>query len=270
MKKDKFIDKYCKGKGLEIGGADNYVEEVDSHKIDIVSDYLNKDYTVDHVADGHDLQIFEDDKFDFLITIHVLEHLTNPIKALLEWNRVVKDGGYIFTAIPKRERTFDIYREKTHLVHLLDDFRCDVGLFDTTHIIEFNQFSVPAILLSWKHKLVPTQKIVEYIARFYRGERRFLDLETVYKLWRHLESEKIRHLIQARNRIPLDLHHHVWDSVDDIKRLLKVVGLGLVEIVDDYLGNGFLFVTKTIKNNNNFDQRINDLKNGNYPSWVGK
>ena len=58
--------------------------------------------------------------------------------------------------------------------------------------------------------------------------------------------------------------------MDDIKRLLKVVGLGLVEIVDDYLGNGFLFVTKTIKNNNNFDQRINDLKNGNYPSWVGK
>jgi ubiquinone/menaquinone biosynthesis C-methylase UbiE len=25
-----------------------------------------------------------------VITIHVLEHLTNPIKALLEWNRVVK------------------------------------------------------------------------------------------------------------------------------------------------------------------------------------
>lgn len=103
MKKDALIDKYCWGKGLEIGGADNCVDGIDTLKVDNKLDYFHKKYTTDHILEATDLHIFEDNKFDFVITIHVLEHLANPIKALLAWNRVVKEGGCVFATIPKKE-----------------------------------------------------------------------------------------------------------------------------------------------------------------------
>ena len=84
MKKDEYIDNYCKGNGIEIGEADNCVEGIDTLKIDNKTNYFHKNYTVDYILDAADLHVFEDNKFDFVITIHMLEHLTNPIKALLE------------------------------------------------------------------------------------------------------------------------------------------------------------------------------------------
>jgi hypothetical protein len=34
---------------------------------------------------------------------------------------MVKDGGCVFAAIPQKEKTFDRYREKTPLIHLLHE-----------------------------------------------------------------------------------------------------------------------------------------------------
>ena len=73
--------------------------------------------------------------------------------------------------------------------------------------------------------------------------------ELVYNLWKHLESEKIRHLVQVRNGIPLDIHYHVWESAEDVARMLHALTLKPVEIVEDYLGNSILFVVKAEKNN---------------------
>jgi SAM-dependent methyltransferase len=269
MKKDNYIDKYCRGKGIEIGGADNCIEGIDSIKVDNKDDYFGKNYTVDHILEADDLHAFKDGELDFVVTIHVLEHLTNPVKALLEWNRIVRDGGYIFTAIPKKDKMFDRYREKTPLMHLLDDFRYDVGPLDATHVIEFNQFSVPAIYLEWKNEWVPNEEVAEQITRFYRGEKEFLQSEAVYQLWRHLEAEKIRHLMEIRNGISLDIHYHVWESGADIEKLLNALMLEPVEIVEDYLGNSILFVVKVDKSNQHFSERINDLKKGVYPPWIG-
>ena len=43
---------------------------------------------------------FNDNTFDRLIATHVLEHMHNPSKVLLEWARVVKPCGYITIVIP--------------------------------------------------------------------------------------------------------------------------------------------------------------------------
>ena len=51
------------------------------------------------VAKGESLD-YEDDSFDRLIAVHVLEHILQPHLALKEWSRVVKKGGVMSILIP--------------------------------------------------------------------------------------------------------------------------------------------------------------------------
>lgn len=43
---------------------------------------------------------FADNSQDFVLSSHVIEHVSNPIAAFIEWNRVVRDGGYIYMIFP--------------------------------------------------------------------------------------------------------------------------------------------------------------------------
>ncbi|MDP9128260.1 MAG: class I SAM-dependent methyltransferase, partial [Pseudomonadota bacterium] len=62
---------------------------------------------------------FADGQWDFVLTSHVLEHFLDPIKALNEWYRVIKPGGYLFLIVPHKDRTFDKHRSRTTLDELL-------------------------------------------------------------------------------------------------------------------------------------------------------
>jgi len=57
---------------------------------------------VDHYGDADDLDFLQDNSIGYVINSHVFEHLPNPIKALLEWFRVIRDKGYIFLIVPQR------------------------------------------------------------------------------------------------------------------------------------------------------------------------
>lgn len=56
---------------------------------------------IDIDAEADDLPL-ENNSQDYVITSHVVEHLPNLIKAFLEWDRVLKEGGYIYIIFPKR------------------------------------------------------------------------------------------------------------------------------------------------------------------------
>ncbi len=58
---------------------------------------------VDIVADACALP-FDDNSLDFVLNAHVIEHLFDPIKALQEWWRVVRPGGYVFLIVPHQDR----------------------------------------------------------------------------------------------------------------------------------------------------------------------
>jgi ubiquinone/menaquinone biosynthesis C-methylase UbiE len=58
---------------------------------------------------------------DYVLTSHVLEHVEDPIGALLEWDRVVRPGGVIFMIVPHKERTFDVNEDRTTLEHVISD-----------------------------------------------------------------------------------------------------------------------------------------------------
>lgn len=64
---------------------------------------------VDIVSEGDELP-FKDDTLGFIITSHVIEHYFDPIKALKEWYRVIKPGGYIFTIAPHVDRVPEEHR----------------------------------------------------------------------------------------------------------------------------------------------------------------
>jgi len=131
-KHSELMDKYLKElRGIEIGAASyrNFglntlnIDINDNKRVDTVYCQRQMELTgyvakVDIVSSGDDLP-FKDNFWDFVLTSHVLEHFFDPIKALKEWNRVVRDGGYICLIIPDKRKTFDKERERTTLEELI-------------------------------------------------------------------------------------------------------------------------------------------------------
>ncbi len=83
-----------------------------------------------------ELSAIPDGSYDFLLASHVLEHVANPLKALREWRRVLKPGGYAFILLPERAHTFDHRRPVTTFEHLKQDFEQDTPESDLTHLDE--------------------------------------------------------------------------------------------------------------------------------------
>lgn len=118
--------------GIEIGGSAHNPFHLDTLNVDYTDDYstvfkqgeveiCGSYMKVDIVAPGDDLP-FKDNSVDFVISSHVIEHFYDPIKAVKEWLRVVKPGGYVYIIAPHKERTFDRDRPRTALSELLE--RC--------------------------------------------------------------------------------------------------------------------------------------------------
>ena len=130
--------RFCKGKGIEIGsGAHRMLQG--SLLVDMIDDFSSaKPYKVDYVTDAHTLSQIASGSLDYVCASHVLEHLTDPIKAILEWLRVLKPGGILWLRIPDKRKTFDRTRERTKLAHLVDDFRNNVPVDDPAHINDNN------------------------------------------------------------------------------------------------------------------------------------
>src|ERR1700692_473036 len=58
-----------------------------------------------------------DERQDFVIASHLLEHLANPLAQLEEIHRVLKPGGVVLVLLPDRRHTFDRKRSATPLAH---------------------------------------------------------------------------------------------------------------------------------------------------------
>lgn len=88
-----FFDKYMKGKGLDIGYA-GYVGSVEP--------ILPGAIGIDEGYPGYDgvTLPFEDNSQDYVYSSHCLEHIPIYAKALSEWHRVVKVGGFIVIVVP--------------------------------------------------------------------------------------------------------------------------------------------------------------------------
>lgn len=135
--------RFCKGRGIEIGSGSRPMVK-GSLTVDLVTTFSTTNpYKVDYVADAHDLPMIHASSMDYVCASNVLEHLTNPIKAIIEWLRILKPGGILWLKIPDKRKTFDRKRERTRLGHLIQDFRNNVPVDDCNHIDNHNKNSDP-------------------------------------------------------------------------------------------------------------------------------
>ncbi len=91
-----------------------------------------------------------DDSEDFILSSHVVEHLPNVIGTFVEWNRIVKPGGFVFMIVPLRDaHPADRQRPLTTLEHLIDDYHKRYNL--DTHPTD----GVPGGRMGHYHVLTP-------------------------------------------------------------------------------------------------------------------
>jgi ubiquinone/menaquinone biosynthesis C-methylase UbiE len=91
---------YCRGKGLDVGcGGRTLNAETETADID-------KKHKPTFVCSGDKIPV-PDNNYDYLISVHSLEHMENPKACMLEWIRIVKDKGYICIIHPDGARKED-------------------------------------------------------------------------------------------------------------------------------------------------------------------
>ena len=151
------------------------------------------------IAEATDLSRIPSNKYDFVLSSNNLEHVANPLKALYEFIRVIKNNGIIILLLPDKNITFDHMREYTCFSHILSDYQNEVDEHDMTHFEEILE----------KHDLS-------------------LDKEAGT-----FEQFKSRGFDNYRNRC---LHHHVFSS-DLLAEISNYMGLNVIYngIFDNYL-----------------------------------
>jgi len=120
-------DRYLAGlRGAEIGAAahNHFVDAINIDRPNPDPAYVEDQRRlaghaarIDLYAFGDDLP-FKDKSIDFVLSSHVIEHFFDPIRALLEWERVSK--RYVFIVVPHHERTADFGRPLTTFEELLE------------------------------------------------------------------------------------------------------------------------------------------------------
>jgi predicted SAM-dependent methyltransferase len=149
--RDKLIH-LLSGSGIEIGALHRPVEapHLKVKHVDRMSrEDLLKQYPelqglpivqADVLDDAETLANIPDKSQDFVIANHVIEHMRNPIMALLNWQRVLKPGGRLFLAAPDKRYTFDKEREITPIEHILSDYNDPSRERDYQAFLDFARF----------------------------------------------------------------------------------------------------------------------------------
>ena len=90
------------------------------------------------IDDAETLATVADGSFDFVVAAHVIEHMRNPIGAVVNWLRVVREGGQVYLVVPDKRRTFDKLRVRTPLAHMVLDYQQPSRERDFEHFLDYS------------------------------------------------------------------------------------------------------------------------------------
>ena len=96
----------------------------------------NKPEGRQYVVEATTMECIPSANYDFVLSSHMLEHTANPILALSEWIRLLKDQGTLVLLLPHKDGTFDHRRPVTAMQHLIADFDAGMAEDDLTHMPE--------------------------------------------------------------------------------------------------------------------------------------
>lgn len=102
---------------------------------------------VHHIVDldAEGLDRFADGSFDFVIASHVIEHLANPVRLVVDAWRTLAPGGILLIAAPDKRFTFDAPRAITPWEHVAADFASGVRTNDDDHYWDFLRHVAPHV-----------------------------------------------------------------------------------------------------------------------------
>ena len=94
---------------------------------------------IDHVTSIDNLSMFQDNTVDVIYNCHVLEHFKRQdvLRVLREWNRVLKKGGMLRTAVPDFEKLIEVYLKYHDLKLIIGPM---FGRLDYLYNIHYNVF----------------------------------------------------------------------------------------------------------------------------------
>ncbi|MBN2816384.1 MAG: methyltransferase domain-containing protein [Campylobacterales bacterium] len=143
-----FSQPYLQGKGLEIGAFHlptpvdenlqvDYVDQVTMAEIKERFPEFTNTYCVypTIIDDGEVLSKIPDEKYEFVIANHMLEHCQNFFATINNHLRVLKKNGLLFYSLPDKRVTFDKPRELTTYEHLKHEF-----LFGTDRETQYEHY----------------------------------------------------------------------------------------------------------------------------------
>jgi len=140
--------------GLEIGGPSesaklsvypyaNLIDNVIFSKKTVWHNTVNNEFKYYRhkigkcfINDSTDIYSISDNSYDFIYASHTLEHVANPIKALKEWLRIIKNDGYIILVLPDKMKSFDHNREYSKFTTIRSQYENGIGEDDLSTLSE--------------------------------------------------------------------------------------------------------------------------------------
>lgn len=124
------------GRGIELGALHRPLEVppgasvtyVDKVPVEVLREHYktledSEIAPVEVLGSAEDLSVFPDGSQDFVIANHLIEHLEDPIRALEEFQRVLRRRGLLYMCVPDSRVTFDRTRPLTPVEHLVAEHR---------------------------------------------------------------------------------------------------------------------------------------------------
>jgi len=150
---DEFLIEITNNKlGVEIGGPSNNANIIYKNAINIDNVIFSKDtiwgsHTNEYnfyynkkgkviINDAVDISLVQNESYDFCFASHSLENIANPLKAINEWLRIIKNNGYIIIVVPEKSACFDHKRKYSKFSTLLSQFKNNVGEDDLSTLPE--------------------------------------------------------------------------------------------------------------------------------------
>lgn len=132
-----FACKYIVGQGIEIGAQGSplqvdrnkttvtYVDRISNEQTTTLHNLSAQELTsINILAEADNLDMFRNESLDFVIANHLLEHIPNPVAAIEEWLRILRNNGVLYLSLPNYCcNEYDFQRRPASLDHIIDDFQ---------------------------------------------------------------------------------------------------------------------------------------------------